>query len=421
MYDVIIIGGGPAGSAMGSFLSKAGLKNLIIESANHPRPHVGESMVTSSTRVFKDIGFLETLEREGFVHKYGASWHGFNGKEAAIWFGEFPQEGIDQNYTYHVDRSKLDLLMLKHAENLGSEVYQGVHVKQVLFDDNGYANGVRARFGDQEVDLHCKVVVDASGRHTLLGRQLNLKKNDPIFDQFAVHAWFDNVDRGNHDTGDFIHIYFLPVERGWCWQIPINDEITSMGIVAEKEVFKESRLDPEAYFSKYVESNPGLSHAMRNARRLNEFKREGDYSYSMDKFVGDGYILIGDAARFVDPIFSSGVSIALYTAKYASERIRYAFEIGDFSEAVFVPYEHKVRGGVGIWYEFIRLYYKLLPLFTHFIQSKEHRLEVLRLLQGEVYDRKEVPVLDAMRTYIRAVEQSDNHIFKQHLSDIPID
>ncbi len=421
MYDVIIIGGGPAGSTMGSFLSKAGLKNLIIESANHPRPHVGESMVTSSTRVFKDIGFLETLEREGFVHKYGASWHGFNGKEAAIWFREFPQEGIDQDYTYHVDRSKLDLLMLKHAENLGSEVYQGVHVKQVLFDDNGYANGVRAKFGDQEVDLHCKVVVDASGRHTLLGRQLNLKKNDPIFDQFAVHAWFDNVDRGNHDTGDFIHIYFLPVERGWCWQIPINDEITSMGIVAEKEVFKESRLDPEAYFNKYVESNPGLADAMRNARRLNEFKREGDYSYSMDKFVGDGYVLIGDAARFVDPIFSSGVSIALYSAKYASERIRHAFEIGDFSEAVFVPYEQKVRGGVGIWYEFIRLYYKLLPLFTHFIQSKEHRLEVLRLLQGEVYDRKEVPVLDAMRNYIRAVEQSDNHIFKQHLSDIPID
>jgi 1H-pyrrole-2-carbonyl-[peptidyl-carrier protein] chlorinase len=420
MKDVIIIGGGPAGSAMGAFLSKAGISNLILEGANHPRAHVGESMVTSSTRVFREIDFLKTLEREAFVHKYGASWHAFNGQEAAIWFREFPQDGISQDYTYHVDRSKLDLLMLKHAEDLGSEVYQGVHVNHVLFED-GKASGVRVRLGRKEVDLPCQMVVDASGRQTLLGRQLNLKKNDPIFDQFAIHGWFVDVDRGSQETGDFIHIYFLPVERGWCWQIPINDEITSMGIVAEKKVFRESALDPEAYFAKYVASNPGLANAMRNAKRINEFKKEGDYSYSLQKFVGNGHVMIGDAARFVDPIFSSGVSIALYSAKYASERIRCAFETGDFSESMFQPYEQKLRGGVNIWYEFIRLYYKLLPLFTHFIQSKEHRLEVLRLLQGEVYDRKDVPVLDAMRKYIRAVEKSDDHAFKKHLSDIPID
>ncbi|MGE0463953.1 MAG: NAD(P)/FAD-dependent oxidoreductase [Vicinamibacterales bacterium] len=420
MHDVIIIGGGPAGSAMGAFLSKAGIKNLIIEGSNHPRPHVGESMVTSSTRVFRELDFLPVLEREGFVHKYGASWHAFNGQEYAIWFKEFPQEGVHQDYTYHVDRSKLDLLMLKHAEGLGSEVYQGVKVSEVLFTD-GYASGVRARIGQKEVDLPCRMVVDASGRHTLLGRQLKLKVNDPIFDQFAVHAWFDNVDKGSVETGEFIHIYFLPVERGWCWQIPITHEITSMGIVAEKAVFREAALDAEAYFNKFVQSNPALTHAMRNARRLNDFKKEGDYSYAMKKFVGNGHVMIGDAARFVDPIFSSGVSIALYSAKYASERIKVAFETNDFSEAVFAPYETKVRGGVGIWYEFIRLYYKLLPLFTHFIQSKEHRLEVLRLLQGEVYDRKDVPVLDAMRKYIKSVEASDNHIFKSQLSTIPID
>ena len=200
MNDVIIIGGGPAASAMGCFLSKAGIKNLIIEGSNHPRAHVGESMVTSSTRVFKEIGFLETLERERFVRKYGAAWHAFNGQECAIWFREFPQEGVDQDYTYHGDRSKLDLLMLKHAESLGSEIYQGIRVSEVLFED-GYARGVRARIGRTEVNLPCRMVVDASGRSTLLGNQLKLKQNDPIFDQFAVHAWFDNVDRGNRGDG----------------------------------------------------------------------------------------------------------------------------------------------------------------------------------------------------------------------------
>jgi 1H-pyrrole-2-carbonyl-[peptidyl-carrier protein] chlorinase len=421
MNDVIIIGGGPAGSVMGAYLSMAGIKNIILESAIHPRPHVGESMVTSSTRVYKEIGFLPTMEKEGFPHKFGASWHEPNGKEAAIWFNEFPQEGVHQPYTYHVDRGKLDLLLLKHAQNLGSEIYQGVTVKQILFDENEWARGVRIKVADQEIDLHARMIVDASGRNTLLGRQLGIKKKDPIFNQYAVHAWFENVARGGPDTVDFIHIYFLPVERGWAWQIPINDKITSMGIVAEKEVFVQAKGDVEGYFYKYINSNEGLKQAMANSVRINDFKQEGDYSYVMDKFVGNGYMLVGDAARFVDPIFSSGVSIALYSAKYGSQFIKQAFESGDFSEAAFKPYETKMRAGVSVWYEFIRLYYKLLPLFTHFIQSKKYRIEVLRLLQGEVYDRQEVAVLTAMRQYIETVEKTENHIFRSKLTSIPID
>ena len=420
MNDAIIIGGGPAGSVTGSFLSMAGINNLIIESANHPRPHVGESMVTSSTRVYKQIGFLPVLEREGFVKKYGASWHAPNGNEFAIEFGEFPQEGIDQNYTYHVDRGKLDMLLMKHAESLGTRVYQGVHVKQVLFDGDRAA-GVRITIAGKEVDLPCKMVVDASGRNTLIGNQLKLKVKDPIFNQYAVHAWFKNVNRGSGHTADFIHIYFLKIERGWVWQIPINDEITSVGVVADRNTFKGSIKDLEAFFYGQIHTNPDLERAMQPAERVNEFKTEGDYSYSLSRFVGDNFLCVGDASRFVDPIFSSGVSVALYGAKYASERIKVAFETGDFSAATFQPYETRMRGGVGVWYEFIRLYYKLLPLFSHFIQSREHRLEVLRLLQGEVYDRKDVPVLDAMRKYIESVEKSDSHLMRSSLTTIQID
>ncbi|HDL42108.1 MAG TPA: NAD(P)/FAD-dependent oxidoreductase, partial [Actinobacteria bacterium] len=321
---------------------------------------------------------------------------------------------------YHVDRSRFDLLLLKHAEGLGSDVCQGAQVSKVLFD-NGRARGVQLRIGKKHVDLSGSIVVDATGRNALLGRQLRLKKTDPIFDQFAVHAWFENVERGEGPTADYIHIYFLPVERGWAWQIPITEEITSVGVVAEKEVFKKSGLDVEGYFKTHIEHNPEFACAMRSARRVNEFKREGDYSYSMNKFVGDGYLLVGDAGRFVDPIFSSGVSVALSGAKFAAEQISHAFEVGDVSESTLKPYERKLRSGVDVWYEFIRLYYKLLPLFTYFIQSKQHRMEVLQLLQGEVYDREEVPVLDAMRKFIESVESSGDHMFKKQLSDVPLD
>ncbi len=175
MSDVIIIGGGPAGAAIGSYLSKAGISNTIFESSIFPREHVGESLVTSTTRVFKEIDFLKTMESEGFVHKYGASWHAPTGNEFSIEFREFPQDGVDQEYTYHVNRSKFDLLLLKHAEKLGSKIYQGVPVNQVLFD-NGQATGVRVNIDGQNVDLQSKVVVDASGRGTVLGRQLNSKR-----------------------------------------------------------------------------------------------------------------------------------------------------------------------------------------------------------------------------------------------------
>jgi FADH2 O2-dependent halogenase len=422
MPDVVIIGGGPAGSILGAYLSKAGVDNAIFEKAIHPRPHVGESMVTATTRIFDEIGFLPVMEEEGFPKKYGASWHGTRGEgEYAIWFKEFPQEGINQDYTYHVDRSRFDLRLLQHAKSLGSEVYQGIEVREVLMDGER-ATGVRVAMAGTEVDIPAKIVVDASGRNTILGTQMRLKTRDPIFNQFAVHAWFEHVARTQRpDTHDFIHIYFLDAKRGWGWQIPITDTITSIGVVAEKEVFQQSRGRVEDYWDDMVQSSPDFAKAMEKATRVNDFKTEADYSYSMERFVGDGYLLIGDAARFVDPIFSSGVSVAAHSAKFASEVIVPALEKGDVSTAAFAPYEARLREGVEVWYEFIKLYYKLLHLFTFFIAKDEYRIQVLRLLQGDVYNRSEATALDAMREVIETVESTPDHLWAGYLTDMPID
>jgi FADH2 O2-dependent halogenase len=420
MIDVIIIGGGPAGSTLGCYLSKAGIQHLILEADIHPRPHVGESLVMSTVRTFDEIGFLGVMEDAGFVHKHGASWHEIGGREVSIKFSEFKQAGIQQQHTYHVERARFDMLMLKHAHDMGSEVIQGARVLKVLFDGEKSV-GVRVKFADQELDLQARVIVDATGRDTLLGRQLKLKKNDPVFNQYAVHAWFENVDRGRKETEEYIHIYFLPVDRGWAWQIPRTKNSTSIGVVTEREVFKRFNGDKSAFFNHHVKSNQALADALKNANRTNEFMAEGDYSYSMDRLAGDHWVMIGDAARFVDPIFSSGISVAAHSAKLAAEAIKSGFESGDLSADAFRSYEEKIRSGVDIWYEFILLYYKLLPLFTKFIQSEEHRLGILRLLQGEVFDRHEVPVLKKMRKYIETVERTENHIFKDQLSDIPLD
>ncbi len=419
MADVVIVGGGPAGSTLGCYLSAAGVDNLILEQANHPRPHVGESMVTATTRIFNDIGFIPQMEREGFPHKYGASWHPINGaRQFDIAFREFPQEGVNQDYTYHVDRSRFDHLLLRHAEDRGSKVVQGVSVRDVLMDDDGTACGVTAEIDGKSIDFDAKIVVDASGRHTLLGRKFGLKVNDPHFNQFAVHAWYEDVDRGEGESQDYIHIYFLPFKRGWAWQIPITDTVTSIGVVAEKEVFRTSKGDLEAYMDNLVESNPSLARRMAPATRVNELKQEGNYSYSMSRFSGPGYVLLGDAARFVDPIFSSGVSVAMHSAKFASGPIIEALRTGDVGEGAFDSYDEQLKKGVQNWYEFIKLYYRCLPIFTRFIQDPEHRLDLLRLLQGDVYDADGVPVLHAMREAIEVIENTEGHLLQSTLESV---
>ncbi|MFV2001273.1 MAG: NAD(P)/FAD-dependent oxidoreductase [Acidimicrobiia bacterium] len=423
MADVVIIGGGPAGSILGSYLSMAGVSNLILEKAIFPRPHVGESLVSATVRIFDEIGFLPTMESAGFTRKYGAAWRPTKGQgEFSIRFGEFPQEGVDQDYTYHVERGRFDQLLLEHARGLGSKVVQGVDVREVLFDDDGSARGVRVSMGGEPVELSAKMVIDCSGRNTILGSQLGLREKDPIFNQFAVYGWFEDVHRSeNPETSDFIHIYFLPVERGWVWQIPISETVTSIGVVTEREVFKQSRQRKEEFFHELAAMSPGLSVAMKDATMVDGLHTEADYSYAMSRLVGDGWMLVGDAARFVDPIFSSGISIAAECAKFASQAIVPALESGDMTREVLQPYEDRIKAGVAIWYEFILLYYKLMHLFTYFIDSEEHRIQILQLLQGEVYDREDAPVLDAMRETIRKVEETPGHVWQPHLTDIPID
>lgn len=410
---VVIIGGGPAGSAAGCYLSKAGIPNVIIDSAVHPREHVGESMVTATTRIFEELGFLETMEKEGFIRKYGASWHPAKaGTALHVEFSEIEQEGINQDYTYQVDRAKFDMLLLKHAESLGSKVMQGVRVNSVVFDGDR-ATGVRVNVAGQTVEISASTIIDASGRHTVLGKQLKLKQADTNFNQFAVHAWFEGVERGNRPND--IHIHFLPVERGWVWQIPISETVTSIGVVADKKVFKGARDDYENWFNELSNSAPDIAKALDNATRINKLKVEADYSYQMSSFAGNGWMLVGDAARFVDPIFSSGVSVAMHSAKFAVEQLVTAFEAKNTTAEMLKPYEEKIKQGTEIWYDFITLYYRLLPIFTVFISKPEYRLQVIQLLQGNVYDRKAAGVLEDMRTFIETVENTKGHILQPYL------
>lgn len=432
-YDVGIIGGGPAGAALGAYLAKAGLTCVIYEREAFPRPHVGESLVPSSTRIFRELDFLDQMEIYKFPKKYGAvwtshgsgrvydhKWDGLGVSDADIQFAERVQEGVHQSYTYHVDRGKFDNLLLQHASKLGARVYQETFVSKVDLDEDRPV--IHYRHKDKEGTCRVRMVADASGRHTVLGRQLGLLVRDPVFDQFAVHTWFDNYDRlsvlDKEEYGDYIYVHFLPISNSWVWQIPITDQITSIGVVSQKKHFAKSKNELAKFFWDSVASRKELEEGLKSARQIRPLKAEGDYSYAMKQICGDRFVLIGDAARFVDPIFSTGVSIALNSARFASRDIINAAEEGDFSKERFRTFEQTIQRGTNNWYDFITIYYRLNVLFTAFIADGRYRLDVLKLLQGDVYDEEQPEVLKRMKEIVTEVENNEEHPWHVLLGDL---
>jgi FADH2 O2-dependent halogenase len=434
-FDVGIIGGGPAGASMAAYLAGAGVSCAVFEGALFPREHVGESLVPSSTRVFRELDFLDAMERSGFPRKYGAAWtsagseathqHDWEGlpigEHADFAFEERKQEGVEQDYTWHVDRGRFDQMLLLHAHSRGAAVHEGITVQGVDFSDPRLA-AIKYTIGRREVRTRVRMVVDATGRRTLLARQLKWKVNDPVFDQYALHTWFEDFDRKaiayRENMNDYIFIHFLPISNSWVWQIPISGTITSIGVVTQKKNFAASRASRETFFWDCLGSRPELLAAAREAKQLRPLKEEGDYSYASKQLSGDRLVLVGDSGRFVDPIFSTGVSIALNCSRFAHRDILKALESGSLQRDDFNEFETTIRRGTRNWYRFISVYYRLNVLFTSFVIDPRYRLQVLKLLQGDVYDEDEPAVLGRMREIVGAVERNPKHLLHKFLGDL---
>jgi flavin-dependent dehydrogenase len=251
---------------------------------------------------------------------------------------------------------------------------------------------------------------------------MKLKVQDTVFDQYAIHSWFDSYDRkvfAKRDVNlDYIYIHFLPISNTWIWQIPISDDVTSIGVVTQKKNFAKSKEDREKFFWSSVGTRPMIEETLRKANRIRPFKDEGDYSYAMKQLSGDRFLMVGDAGRFVDPIFSTGVSIALNSSRFAHKDILAALEKNEFARESFANYEDTLRRGTKNWYDFITVYYRLNVLFTYFINDPRYRLDVLKLLQGDVYDEATPPVLEKMRKMVTDVEQNEKHPWHKLLGDL---
>lgn len=413
--DVIIIGGGPSGSALATLLAKDGRKVILLEKDIHPRDHVGESLTPSTGLVLDRLGVMDKMDDMGFIRKPGTGW---NAPRSPLWkfveiaLFEYPLPGTPRPYTFQVERDAFDAMLFRHAHESGAKVVQGASVQEVLFDGDR-ASGVRVKVSDGwERDLHARFIIDASGRRTLLASKLGLRKKDQSLNQFAIYSWFEGVKEPPTHLDGYTLFYFIGLNQAWSWHIPLRQGRASMGVVVHKDDFEKSGKSHEEFFMSLVKRNRTFTDAMKDAVRVRPYWIEADYSYKVDKLVGNGWMLIGDAMRFVDPIFSSGVDVALFSSLFAYESLTRVM-LGEDEGVVFADFERRVSDGIDIWYELISTFYRLQNLVTRFATNVAWRERIVRTLQGNPYmpetQERARHLLDAMNeSYEAAMADPDN-------------
>ncbi|MFT3992379.1 MAG: NAD(P)/FAD-dependent oxidoreductase [Luteolibacter sp.] len=354
MYDAIIIGGGPGGSTAGSVLAKAGKKVLILERENFPRFHVGESLIPYGNDVLKEIGAWDKMMELGFMEKLGAEFVLGNSKAAInIIFGRYLKPGYAQ--TFQVERARFDNLLLENSVSLGCEVWQQAKVSSAEVMENGAT--VTCEYQGQTHKLSSRWILDASGRDAFLGRQMKLPKTDlGLPKKFATFAHFKNVKR--NDAPSQGHITIVRLDFGWFWMIPLDAEKTSVGLVQTLEHFKATGLSPEACFEYVVANSTELRKRMGNAERVCDYSFAGDYTYRHLQNAGPRWLLIGDAAGFIDPIFSSGVMLAIKSGHLAAKQVVAAdAKGGSLSESAQKRYTKKVGKMAQVFLNMIKMFY----------------------------------------------------------------
>src|SRR5215469_2730103 len=386
-FDVIVMGGGPAGSTVASILAREGRRVVVFEKEQFPRHHIGESLMTDTYRTFERMGFLDKLKQSPFVRKYSVQFANSTGKESRPFYF-FEANHHESAVTWQVTRAIFDQMLIEHAEQQGATVYQRTAVKRVLFEGKR-ATGVEALMEDGSLRLfHAPVVVDATGQRAMLSNQFGWRVRDPKLKKAVLYSYFKGAHREpDLNGGATLVLRTQAGSGGWFWYIPLENDITSVGIVADPEYLVKGRgQDLAKIFHEEIEKCEPCRRRVEGAERVDKIYSILDYSYRSKQNAGNGFILIGDAYGFLDPIYSSGVLLALKMAELASDAIHDAFKHDDFSGERLGQFQSKLDQGIESMRKLVYAFYNEGFSFSQFLRKyPEQRVHVINLLIGDVF------------------------------------
>ncbi len=353
-YDVIIIGGGPAGSTAATYLAKAGKRVLVLEKEHFPRFHIGESLLPYNMPIFEEMGVMPALQSADFMTKKGGRFSlAKGGIENSIIFSEGAFTEVGE--AIQVERSIFDKILLDHARDSGAEVYEGWRVERYSICAQ---NGVSVTASNEhEETFSASFLLDASGLVNFTANREKLRQCYPHLQKVAIYGHFTGVnfahrEQQKHET----HIACF--RDSWIWVIPFSEEKVSVGLVLGREDLRKSDLSPEEIFQQAIDSSPSLTQMMERASRLGSVRSTSDYSYSNEKLVGPRLLRVGDAVGFIDPIFSSGVYLACVTSRDAARALVEAFDSNQALSASMRRYEKQTRKILSRYREVVDLFYQ---------------------------------------------------------------
>ncbi|QDT65060.1 NAD(P)/FAD-dependent oxidoreductase [Calycomorphotria hydatis] len=389
-YDVIVVGGGPAGAAAAAIVAEGGYSVLLLERHAIPRFHVGESLIPETYWPLKRLGLLEQLKASAFPRKFSVQFINDSGRESAPFYFD-QHKGCESSVTWQVERGVFDKMLIDNAVEKGATLRTDAHVMDVLWDGDRAA-GVKVRLGrntEREIrEIKSTILIDATGQSAFMANRLGIKDSDPHLKKGTIWTYWKDATRPEDPRDNGATLIVSGANKNtWFWFIPISDEITSIGCTGNMDhMFGKHRLTAEDTFMDEVARCPGINSRLENATRATDFFTTKDFSYYSRQGSGDGWMLIGDAFGFIDPVYSSGVFLALQSGEYGGDAAVAALKSGDSSGQALGQWQTNYKNGVENFRRLVYAFYSPDFSIGGFLKEyPQHRDGIVEVLIGDVF------------------------------------